>query len=146
LRVKQLSEKQESCSCSRKQKTELMLSSLRLKIKNSVLNTKKWVLKHWVAYSYIKGVIFLLWMPVPVLLGFLFNYSLNLTVLSALFIALFCFFPFFFILDTQRVTIAKENAIAFLKAEKVEKFFIFSELFLVSVWLISATNSLKLHL
>ncbi len=123
-----------------------MLSSLRLKIKNSVLNTKKWVLKHWVAYSYIKGVIFLLWMPVPVLLGFLFNYSLNLTVLSALFIALFCFFPFFFILDTQRVTIAKENAIAFLKAEKVEKFFIFSELFLVSVWLISATNSLKLHL
>ncbi len=146
MRVKQLSEKQESCSCSRKQKTELMLSSLRLKIKNSVLNTKKWVLKHWVAYSYIKGVIFLLWMPVPVLLGFLFNYSLNLTVLSALFIALFCFFPFFFILDTQRVTIAKENAIAFLKAEKVEKFFIFSELFLVSVWLISATNSLKLHL
>lgn len=118
-------------------KLRLKLSKTSSKIRKSPSNLNNWVSKHWIEYSYLKTFLFLLWFPIPVLLGILFNINVSLNILVILLIALsIIMYGFFTPLDKQRIQVIRKNPQAFIKGEKIERAVTFFELFLLSSWFV----------
>ena len=102
MRVKQLEKNQEPVKDSKKQKVLSKLSQLKTAIKTTPSNVENWVFNHWVTYAIVKGLLFSLWLPTPVLLGFLFNYTLDFTKPNDSFRCIVLFYTRIFLLGQAK--------------------------------------------